>query len=89
MPSWTLSFRLEVDLMLGNFAKEHVADFSAEECKEYEHILEMETVDIFNLLLERDPPPEELKDSQVLQQLRDYCRGGAIMSMDLLHKGNQ
>merc|ERR1719276_182430 len=46
---------LEVDLMLGNFAKEHVPHFTLAECQEYELILEMETVDIFNLLLDRDP----------------------------------
>ena len=75
--------------MLGNFAKLYVPDFSAEECKEYEHILEMETVDIFNLILGRDEPPPELVDSAVLAQLKDYCEGGAVIGMDLLNKGNQ
>ena len=75
--------------MLGTFAKEHVPQFSDAECKEYEQILEMETVDIFNLLLERDDAPAELQNSGVLQQLRNYCRGGAVMAMDLLNKGNQ
>lgn len=80
---------LEVDLMLGNFAKKYVPGFTAEECTEYEEILEMETVDILNLLLQRDEPPTELVDSPVLKKLIDYCQGGAVIGMDLLNKGNQ
>ncbi len=75
--------------MMGHFAKKHVPQFKAEECVEYELILEMETVDILNLLLGRDEPPPELQGSKVLKQLTDYCRGGAVNSMDLLNKGNQ
>ena len=47
-----------------------------DECKEYEMILEMETVDIFNLILERDPPPPELEE-------RSVCEKNIVMMLPL------
>ena len=39
---------------------------------DYELILNQETLDIFNFIIERDPLPEEL-DTPTMQALRDYA----------------
>ena len=63
---------LEVDLLLGTFATEHIPTMTQDELNEYELILNQETLDIFNFIIERDPLPEEL-DTPVMQTLRDYA----------------
>jgi succinate dehydrogenase assembly factor 2 len=68
---------LEVDLLLGTFAAEHIPTMNQEELDEYELILNQETLDIFNFIIERDPLPEEL-DTPVMQTLRDYAANHPI-----------
>jgi succinate dehydrogenase assembly factor 2 len=68
---------LEVDLLLGTFATEKVPNMSQEELNDYELILNQETLDIFNFIIERDPLPEEL-DTPTMQALRDYAANHPI-----------
>ena len=63
---------LEVDLLLGSFATQFIPTMSQEELDDYELILNQETLDIFNFIIERDPLPEELK-TPVMQQLQDFA----------------
>ncbi|KAF0698744.1 Aste57867_10649 [Aphanomyces stellatus] len=49
---------LEVDLLLGRWASENVYSLSTDELKQYEDILNRETIDIFNLISGKDPIPE-------------------------------
>ena len=68
---------LEVDLLLGTFATRFVPSRTQEELDEYELILNQETLDIFNFIIERDPLPEEL-DTPVMQTLRDFAASNPI-----------
>lgn len=49
--------RLEVDLLLGTFATRHVPDMTLEQLREYEAIINCETIDIFNYVTKKDEPP--------------------------------
>ena len=54
---------------------------SQEELDDYELILNQETLDIFNFIIERDPLPEELK-TPVMQQLQDFAATNPIGTTD-------
>ena len=45
---------LEVDLLLGTWASENVMSLSMDQLKQYELILNQETLDIYNFIIERD-----------------------------------
>ena len=68
---------LEVDLLLGSWASENVASLSKEECDAYEHILNCETIDIFNFITGKDPVPPRL-DTPVMKRLQDYCASAPL-----------
>ena len=55
---WPLMCRLEVDLLLGSFASEFVMGFTAQELEQYEAILNLETIDIFNYISGKDAVPK-------------------------------
>jgi succinate dehydrogenase assembly factor 2 len=63
---------LEVDLLLGSWAAENVGGLSEAEMDQYEAILNMETIDIFNVINGRqDAPPDA--DNPILARLREYA----------------
>ncbi|KAJ8600019.1 hypothetical protein CTAYLR_001866 [Chrysophaeum taylorii] len=64
---------LEVDLLLGSFATEHVPGLTPEEVDQYEAILNCETIDIFNFVTAKDPVPPSL-DTPVMAKLQAFCR---------------
>lgn len=64
---------LEVDLLLGSWAAEHVFTLSVAECDEYEKLLNQETIDIFNIINGAMPPPVELEGSKILKRLQEYA----------------
>jgi len=64
---------LEVDLLLGTFATEHVASFTTREMDEYEAILNCETIDIFNFVTAKDPVPPSL-DTPMMARLQQFSR---------------
>ena len=68
---------LEVDLLLGSWAAENVATLTKEECDAYEHILNCETIDIFNFITGKDPVPPRL-DTPVMKRLQDYCASAPL-----------
>ena len=72
---------LEVDLLLGSFATQFIPTMSQEELDDYELILNQETLDIFNFIIERDPLPVELK-TPVMQQLQDFAATNPIGTTD-------
>jgi succinate dehydrogenase flavin-adding protein (antitoxin of CptAB toxin-antitoxin module) len=52
------AYRLEVDILLGTFASLNVDKMNDEEMRQYEDILNQETVDIFNFITGKDEIPE-------------------------------
>ncbi|DAZ94015.1 TPA: hypothetical protein N0F65_001626, partial [Lagenidium giganteum] len=63
---------LEVDLLLGSWASQNVMELTAEEVKQYEDILNQETIDIFNYISGKDPVPEHL-NTPIMKRLQEYC----------------
>ncbi|GMF20909.1 unnamed protein product [Phytophthora lilii] len=63
---------LEVDLLLGRWASEHVMQLSPQELQQYEDILNEETIDIFNYISGKSPVPEKL-DTPMIKRLQAYC----------------
>lgn len=68
---------LEVDLLLGTWAVENVMQLSVQEMDEYEKILNMETIDIFNYVNGKDEPPEEINNS-MLKRLQEYAMSAPL-----------
>eukprot|EP00937_MAST-01D_sp_MAST-1D-sp2_P004675 g4675.t1 len=68
---------LEVDLLMGTFAEQHVWGFSEAQLVEYEAILNEETIDIFNFITNKEPVPEELK-SGVMELVQDWCANNPL-----------
>lgn len=64
---------LEVDLLLGSWAVERVAQLRAKELDEYERFLNLETIDIFKVISQQLAPPPDLKDSKVVAELVRYA----------------
>jgi len=53
-----MHYRLEVDLLLGSWATKHVPGLTEAQCKEFEELLKVETLDIYNYMIEKDQPSE-------------------------------
>ena len=68
---------LEVDLLLGTFATRHIPSMKQKDLEDYELILNQETLDIYNFIIERDELPEEL-NTPVMQILRDFAANHPI-----------
>jgi antitoxin CptB len=61
----------ENDILLGQFARAHIAEFGADELDQYERLLARGDNDIFDWVTgQAEPPPEE--DTPVLQRLRAF-----------------
>lgn len=63
---------LEVDLLLGSWAAENAHRLSHEDMDAYERILNLETVDIYNVVTGQIEAPEQVK-GPLLDQLRAYA----------------
>ena len=63
--------------MMGSWAAAHIDKLSLEELKEYERILNMETVDLYNMVLGREEVPEEMKGT-VLADLVKYLNSNPV-----------
>lgn len=55
---------LEVDLLLGTWAAQHVPALSRGELDEFERFVNLETIDIYNVLTLRADVPEELRSEK-------------------------
>ncbi|CAN7339130.1 succinate dehydrogenase assembly factor 2 [Phenylobacterium sp. LjRoot219] len=56
--AWRRGFR-EADLILGPFADQHVAGFTAEQLDEFERLLEVPDHDLYAWIVDRLPTPPE------------------------------
>ncbi|MBV8651231.1 MAG: succinate dehydrogenase assembly factor 2 [Alphaproteobacteria bacterium] len=61
----------ETDLLLGSFAEQHLAAFSAEQLDRYEALLENDDGLVFGWVTGREAPPPE-HDSDVMRLLRQF-----------------
>jgi succinate dehydrogenase assembly factor 2 len=71
---------LEVDLLLGSWAVEFVPNLTEEELDQYEEILKVETIDIYNFVSGKDVPPEHIRRLPILKRLQDYAQQRDMVS---------
>lgn len=64
---------LEADLLLGSWAVENVPGLTDEELDQYEEILKVETIDIYNYVSMKDVPPDHLKDLPLMKRLQAFA----------------
>ena len=68
---------LEVDLQLGTWAERHLAALPEPALREYERILNRETLDVFNFITGKQPPPPELEGEVMASIKRFVAEGGS------------
>lgn len=68
---------LEVDLLLGTWAEQNVPSLTLQEMDSYEDILNLETVDIFNLITGNADPPAFV-DTAMLARLQVYVKSNPL-----------
>lgn len=76
---------LEVDLLLGTYASQHVEDFDKDELDQFEDFVNMETIDIYNIITLRLDVPEELKTpdgSGVVERIQEWARNSPLGRAD-------
>ena len=76
-----LHCRLEVDLLLGKWAKENVHKLSEEELAEYETLLNQETIAIFKYISGQSELPEEL-NTDIMRKLIEYAKSSPLGKAD-------
>ena len=76
---------LEVDLLLGTWAEENVASLTDEEAAQYEAILNLETIDIYNILVKPSNviagsafTGEVVEETPMLTRLRAYAASSPL-----------
>jgi len=62
----------ETDKILGNFAREKLNGFSDKELDQFEEVLELQDVDIYDWVSGKRPVPKELQENQVFKQMLEY-----------------
>ncbi|KAL7581308.1 hypothetical protein ACA910_006073 [Epithemia clementina (nom. ined.)] len=74
---------LEVDLLLGTWASEHVPNLSLSELDEYEIFVNQETIDIYNIITLRVTElPVALQNNSVVQQIQSWARSSPLGKAD-------
>jgi len=74
---------LEVDLLLGTWASEHVHLLDMEELDEYEAFVNLETVDIYNIVTLRTPVPDVLKGGkEVVDRIQTWAKQSPLGKAD-------
>ena len=76
---------LEVDLLLGTWAAEHVPALAPGELDEYEAFVNLETIDIYNVLTLRTDVPEGMKGDgegegakSLVQEIQDWVKASPL-----------
>ena len=69
--------RLEVDLLMGTWATKHLPGMPLEQLKEYERILNRETIDIYNYITAKEAPPAELQ-GPVMTSLQQHVASSPL-----------
>lgn len=62
----------EMDIILGTFANNNVADFTEEELKEFDTILSNNDPDLYNWLTEKEPAPENIATMSAFKKLMQH-----------------
>eukprot|EP00980_Cylindrotheca_fusiformis_P029331 scaffold23297_cov132-Cylindrotheca_fusiformis.AAC.9 len=75
---------LEVDLLLGTWASDHVATLDANELDEFEDFVNMETIDIYNVITLRLDVPESMKKggNGVVERIQEWARSNPLGKAD-------
>ena len=69
---------LEVDIVLGHWAREHVPTMDSEHLDALDEVLGLETLDLLLVLTKKELPlPEEGKFGQMLAEMREYALSGS------------
>eukprot|EP00735_Rhodelphis_limneticus_P001976 TRINITY_DN12714_c0_g1::TRINITY_DN12714_c0_g1_i1::g.13514::m.13514 TRINITY_DN12714_c0_g1::TRINITY_DN12714_c0_g1_i1::g.13514 ORF type:complete len:133 (+),score=3.68,sp/B3MI37/SDF2A_DROAN/35.37/1e-11,Sdh5/PF03937.11/3.2e-19 TRINITY_DN12714_c0_g1_i1:104-502(+) len=69
---------LEVDLILGTWARNNIDSLTGERLVEYEKLLdEVETIDLFRWLQKIQPPPPEW-DTPMIREIMEFAFNGKI-----------
>jgi succinate dehydrogenase assembly factor 2 len=76
---------LEVDLLLGTYASEHVHTFVHDELNQFEAFVNLETIDIYNIITLRLDIPEHMKtptQDSVIERIQKWARGSPLGKAD-------
>jgi succinate dehydrogenase assembly factor 2 len=76
---------LEVDLLLGTWANEHVPNLDAKDLDQYEDFVNMETIDIYNIVTLRLDVPENMKTPTgdgVVERIQTWARASPLGKAD-------
>mmetsp|Transcript_4261 Transcript_4261/g.10651 ORF Transcript_4261/g.10651 Transcript_4261/m.10651 type:complete len:241 (-) Transcript_4261:349-1071(-) len=83
---------LEVDLLLGTWASENVTSLNDEELDQFEHFVNQETIDIYNIITLRVDVPPELKTQtsaaesgqkpSIVEQIQEWARSHPLGKAD-------
>jgi len=68
---------LEVDLLLGTWAERHLAALPEAALRDYERILNRETLDVYNFITGKEPAPAELEGPVLASIKRFVAEGGS------------
>jgi len=63
---------LELDVLVGNYARKHCMDMDAEQLEEFNQILTMEIPDLFKWMTGQKPLPEEWKNHKTMLHMMEY-----------------
>ena len=63
---------LEADLLLGSWASENASSLSHEEMDQYEKILNLETIDVYNVVTSQQEAPPQVQ-GKILERLKAYA----------------
>ncbi|CAJ1934198.1 unnamed protein product [Cylindrotheca closterium] len=75
---------LEVDLLLGTWASDHVSKLNEDELDQYEDFVNMETIDIYNVITLRLDVPESMKrdGNGVVERIQEWARSSPLGKAD-------
>ena len=79
---------LEVDLLLGTWASENVTSLNEDELDQFEHFVNQETIDIYNIITLRVDVPPELKNNNsqqgpsVVERIQEWARSHPLGKAD-------
>ena len=66
---------MEVELLFGTWASEKVGNLTPKELDEFEAFVNMETIDIYNVIMLRRDVPEEMKVwCDMVTRIQDWAR---------------
>ncbi len=70
--AWRRGFK-EADIILGNFADDHLSDMTPDQLDVFERLLEVPDQDLYGWIIERDPVPHEWQ-GEIMSKLNTYYK---------------